>query len=111
MKLKFEKIKNENDLKVFCDADWASDADERRSCTGYVSLMSNGAISWQSKRQKTVALSSTEAEYMALSSATCEAIWLRQLANELEPKFNQKIKIHCDNQSAIKLGENEIFGQ
>ncbi|XP_046602605.1 secreted RxLR effector protein 161-like [Neodiprion lecontei] len=61
----------------YCDADWASDIDERRSCIGYVFILQGGAISWNCKRQATVALSTTEAEYMALSSATQEAIWLK----------------------------------
>ncbi|XP_074042427.1 uncharacterized protein [Leptinotarsa decemlineata] len=56
-------------LKGYCDADWASDVDNRQSCTGYVFLQQGGPISWNCKRQHTVALSTTEAEYMALSAA------------------------------------------
>lgn len=66
--------------------------------------MNGGAISWASKRQPTVALSTTESEYMALSSALQEAIWLRQLNYELNIDRNGNIaQIYCDNRSAIDL--------
>lgn len=64
-KLRYDKSGN-SQLTGFFYADWASDVDKRRSCTGYVFKLSNGAISWSSKRQPTVTLSSTEAEYLAL---------------------------------------------
>jgi transposase InsO family protein len=96
-------------LQGFCDADWASDVDERRSCTGYVFKLSGGAISWRSKRQATIALSSTEAEYMALSEIACETIWLRQLLAEIEGKPQEETLIFCDNQSAIKLSKSEAY--
>ncbi|MGH7239999.1 MAG: Ty1/Copia family ribonuclease HI, partial [Candidatus Saccharimonadales bacterium] len=60
----------------YCDADWASNVDDRRSTTGYVFMLAGGAISWKTKKQPTVALSSVEAEYMAATQATKEAIWL-----------------------------------
>ena len=59
-------------LNAFSDADWAGDVNTRRSTTGYVVMLNNGAIAWRSKRQVTVALSTTEAEYMALAEATKE---------------------------------------
>ncbi len=96
-------------ISGYTDADWASDIDSRRSCTGYVFKLSNAAITWGSKRQKTVALSSTEAEYMALGSAVQEAIWLRQLAYELEQNLKRPINLYCDNQSTIKLAESEAY--
>jgi hypothetical protein len=67
----------------FCDADWAGDLDTRRSTTGFVFMMESGAVSWGSKLQPTVALSSAEAEYMAACGAVQEAISsVRQLATE-----------------------------
>ena len=95
-------------LHGFCDADWASDVENRKSCTGYVFLRSNGPVSWNSKQQPTVALSTAEAEYMSLSAATQEAMWLKQLEDEIF-KSNQPIKILCDNQSAISLAENNGY--
>lgn len=97
-------------LKGYCDADWASESDERRSCTAYVFINQGGAISWSSKRQPTVALSTTEAEYMALSSATQEALWLQQLGSELEPDlFQEPIDLFCDNKSAINLATTDAY--
>ncbi len=107
-KLKFEKDQN-FEIRGYSDADWASDVDKRRSCTGYLFKLSNGAITWSSKRQQTVALSSTEAEYMAMSSATQEALWLKQLAEELDKNLRKPIKLFSDNQSAIKLSESEAY--
>ena len=67
----------------FSDADWAGDINDQKSTSGYVFMLSGGAVSWSSKKQKCVALSTAEAEYVALSSAAQESIWLRQLITEL----------------------------
>lgn len=98
-----------NDICGYSDADWASDIDKRRSCTGFLFTLSGGAITWMSKRQATIALSTTEAEYMALSAATQEALWLRQLYTELDNGNVKPILIHCDNQGAIKLAEMDCY--
>ena len=91
-------------------ADWAGDVGTRRSTSGYAFLMNNGCISWRSKKQRTVALSSTEAEYMALTEATQEAVWLKALLCELgEMKNDDVVKIYEDNQSSIALAKNPEF--
>lgn len=95
----------------FSDADWASDLDKRRSCTGYIFKLANAAITWKSSRQNPVALSSTEAEYMALTSAIQEAVWLLQLCAELRFDATIPLVIKCDNQSAIKLAESDGYRQ
>lgn len=94
--------KDNVELTGFVDADWASDSLDRKSYTGFCFVMSGSVISWQSKKQKTVSLSSTEAEYVALSEASREAVYLGNLMYELT---GQKcvIKLKCDNQSALKL--------
>lgn len=98
------------EITGYCDSDWASCTEERRSCTGYVFMFQDGAISWNSKRQQTIALSTTEAEYMGISAATQEAIWLRQLHIELWPATKvPTITLFCDNQSAIKLTGNSAY--
>lgn len=108
MKLRFTKTAA-YELKAYSDADWASDIDKRRSCTGYLVNMSGGAICWNSKRQPIVALSSTEAEYIALSSAVCDFMWLKQLADEIDVRIARRIKVFCDNQSTIKLAASDAF--
>lgn len=95
-------------LSGFCDADYAGDIDTRKSTTGYVFVLNGGAISWSSKRQPTVAASTTEAEYMAAGSAVKEGLWLRKLLGSLDLPMDA-VHIACDNQSAIKLLKNPIF--
>jgi hypothetical protein len=90
------------------DADWAANKDDRRSVTGFVFDLQGGAISWASKRQPTVALSSNEAEYMALAAATQEAMWWKGFANEIEG-VHGTMKIQCDNQSAIYSSKNSSY--
>lgn len=107
LKIAFKK-NAKNYIFGYCDADWASNINDRRSCTGYVFLQSNGAISWNSKRQPTVALSTAEAEYMALSAATQEAMWLKHLNDEIF-SIDKPMNIFCDNQSAIHLANNNGY--
>lgn len=100
-KLMYSKSGNSN-LVGYSDADWANDQDDRRSCTGYVFLKNGGAISWNSKRQPTVALSSAEAEYMAASAAAQEALWLQKVELDCE-KSCHTTNIFSDSNSAIDL--------
>ncbi|KAG6606568.1 Retrovirus-related Pol polyprotein from transposon TNT 1-94 [Phytophthora cinnamomi] len=94
----------------YSDADWAGDIESRRSTSGYAFMMNGGCISWRSKKQRTVALSSTEAEYMALSEATQEAVWLKVFLRELgEMASDEAIKIYEDNQGSIALAKNPEF--
>ena len=95
------------ELYGYCDADYAGDIDTRRSTTGYVFTLNGGAISWQSKRQPTVAASTTEAEYMAAAAAVKEGLWLRKILNDLGLTF-KTVSILADNQSAIKILRNPI---
>lgn len=108
MKLRYTRSNVEN-LIAYSDSDWASEIDKRRSCSGYVVIMSGAAICWSSKRQSIVALSSTEAEYIALSATACEIVWLLQLANELGQNMTNKAFLFCDNQSAIKLSLSDAY--
>jgi hypothetical protein len=98
------------ELSAWCDADWANDKDTRRSVTGYIFKLGDGVISWQSKRQATVAMSSTEAEYMSASHAAREAAFLHQLLSELGYK-QSSVTLHCDNQSCIALISNPTYHQ
>ena len=99
-------------LKGYTDADWGGDLETRRSTSGYLFNVGSGAISWSSKRQPTVALSSCEAEYMGETQATKEAIWLRRLLKELLGKGTDEpiaTVIYGDNQGAIMLAKNPQY--
>lgn len=98
-------------LKAFADADWAGSCDERKSYTGYTFMLAGASIAWESHKQHTVALSSTEAEYMALSSAAKEAVYLRNFIIELGFNYfvNQPITIHGDNLSSHHLVKNPVY--
>ena len=82
---------SDKDMEGYSDADWAVDSEDRRSTSGNVFIMSNGAISWASQKQPTVALSTAEAKYIALCLATKESVWLRQLCKDLQILFRQKL--------------------
>ena len=96
-------------IEGFSDADWVGDQDERRSTTGYVFVINGGAVTWLSKRQQTVALSSTEAEYMALAHTAKEAIWIRRFLQEIYPNEAKCcLEINTDNQSSLALAKNPV---
>jgi len=104
----FGNCKNQDDLLTgYCDASFAADPDTRRSTTGYVFQICGGAVSWNSKLQPTVAISTTESEYMATSAATREAVWIRKLLSDLGV-FIGPVQLFNDNQGAIKLAHNSI---
>jgi hypothetical protein len=91
------------ELFAFADSDWAGDLDERKSRSGYIILLHKSPIIWSSKLQVSVALSSTEAEYVALSLSARDVIWLRNLLHELGFCQKTPTKIYEDNQSCIKI--------
>lgn len=100
--LTFSRI--ECDILVsFCDADFAGDLEDRRSTTGYVFKVHGSPVSWCSRKQTTVALSTTEAEYVALSAAVSECLWIRGLLSEMGVILEESTTIFEDNQSTISL--------
>ena len=100
---------DKKDVEGYADADWAGDINDRKSTSGYLFKIGGGAVSWRSKKQTNVALSTAEAEYMALASAAQEAIWLRQLNSELNHPSSSATVIHEDNQSAISIAKKSAI--
>ena len=95
-------------VRGFCDSDYAADQDKSRSISGFVFTVGGNTVSWRSCLQKVVALSTTEAEYISLSEASREAIWLKGICEDLG--FEQEAaEIQCDSQSAIYLSKNNMF--
>ncbi len=101
--------------KIFCDSDWANNLDNRKSTEAFVTFIGNCPINWGSKLQKTVSCSSTEAEYMALTKAAHEGIYISNMLKWLRDKLgffelqNESATILVDNLGALKLGENPSF--
>ena len=95
-------------LEGFTDSDMSGDVDSRRSTLGYVMTYAGGIMSWQSRLQKSVALSTTEAEYMAAVEADKELIWMKNFLNELGMN-QERFLLHCDNQSVIHLAKNDAY--
>ncbi|GJP53297.1 hypothetical protein CLOM_g12461 [Closterium sp. NIES-68] len=93
-------------LVGFSDADYAGDSASRRSHSGYVFCLNGAAISWQSKRQPVVALSTTESEYISLCQCIQEGVWLRRLFGEFGHDHAGGVPVFVDNQSAIALAQN-----
>lgn len=95
--------------QALCDADWAGDKDTGRSTTGYIFLLAGGALSWRSRLQPTVALSSTEAKYRAITEAGQELIWLRTMLSRLGFEDAAPTVLQSDNMGAIHLTNKSVF--
>ena len=95
-------------LVRYTDLDMAGDVDNRMSTLGYLMTFLGGAVSWQSRLQKCVALSTTEVEYIAAAETCKELLWMKCFMQELEFK-QQHYVVYCDNQSAIHLSKNSTY--
>jgi len=95
-------------VSAYSDADWAADKGDRKSVTGWIAMLNGDSVSWASKKQKVVALSSCEAELYAASAALQEIQWLRGLLNELGLGVADASTLCIDNQSAIKVSKNGV---
>lgn len=95
-------------IDAYTDATWSEDSDTRRSTTGYVIKINGCTVSWASKMQKTVSLSSAEAEYMALSATGQEVIWIKKFLSELYVNVaDMPTRVWCDNQAAIEIASDD----
>ena len=96
------------EIQAYCDSDWGSCVDDRKSVTGYVVYAQGGPIIWKSKKQPTVARSSCEAEYVALADTIAEALWVKMTLEEMGIVRKESIKIFIDNEAARKMAENPV---
>ncbi|CAL2278979.1 unnamed protein product [Prunus armeniaca] len=105
----FYKKGGKGELNVYTDSDYAGDQEDRKSTSGYVFLFSSGAVSWSSKKQPIVTLSTTEAEFITAASCACQVVWLRRIFEMLGEKQDRPTIVHCDSSSAIKLAKNPVM--
>ena len=93
----------------YSDSDLGGDVDNRRSTTGVAFFLGSNLVSWQSQKQRVVALSSCESEYMAATTAACQGIWLARLLGEIKDEELKAAVLNVDNKSAISLSKNPVY--
>ena len=96
------------EIHGFTDADWAGNPTDKRSIAGYFTFIGGNLVTWRSKKQKVVALSSAEAEFRGIRSGLTEILWLKRLMMELDLHLSQPCKLFCDNKAAISISENPV---
>jgi hypothetical protein len=102
--------KNQNfQLSVYSDVDWANCMDERKITSGGAFFLGDSLVAWLSKKQGSISLSTTEAEYIAAATCCTQVLWMIQTLVDLEVKYATSIPIHCDNTSAISVSKNPVF--
>jgi hypothetical protein len=104
-----KNAKGQLNLVGWSDSDYAGDLNDRKSTSGYVFMLGDGAISWSSKKQPIVTLSTTEAEYVAASACACQCVWLKNILSHLKVDQDSCTVIFCDNSSSIKLSKNPVM--
>ena len=102
--------RNQNfQLSVYSDVDWANSVDERKSMSGGAFFLGESLLAWLSKKQGSISLSTTEAEYIATTTCYTQVLWMIQTLADLEVKYTAPIPIHCDNTSAINVSKNPVL--
>lgn len=94
---------------AYTDSDFAGDLNDRKSTSGFVFLLAEGAVSWALKKQRVVTLSTNEAEYIVTASCACQYIWLMRLLKKLGHKVEEHSLMYCDNSSTIQLSKHFVF--
>ncbi|BBN68699.1 ABC-2 type transporter family protein [Prunus dulcis] len=92
----------------YSDADWAGNVTDRKSTSGYFTFVGGNLVTWRSKKQNVVALSSAEAEFRGMTKGICELLWLRKLLTELGYKPISTMNLFCDNKAAIAIAQNPV---
>ena len=94
---------------MYTDSDYAGDLEDRKNTLGYVFLLSLGAISWSSRKQPVVSISTIEAEFIAAASCACQVVWLKRVLGKLGQNQSKSTIIRCHSSSAIKLSKNPVM--
>jgi hypothetical protein len=102
------KLTRDEIVKGWNDSDYVGDLDDRKSTSGYVFMLGSGSVSWPSKKQDIVTLSTIEAEFVAAASCACQGIWLSRILEQLD-QVQMCTTIYCDDSSSIKLSKNPVM--
>lgn len=96
-------------MSVFCDADWASCPNTRRSVSGFLIKYGESLVFWKSKKQITVSKTSAEVEYRSMASAVSEVVWLTTLLKELGTEVELPVEVYNDSRAALQIAANSVF--
>jgi hypothetical protein len=105
----YERCPDASHVIGYCDSDLASDNDTSKSTSGILFFLDNYPVNWQSLKQRVVALSSCEAEYITATSAATQALWLARLLGELLGRKTETVELKVDSKSALALTKNPVF--
>ena len=105
----FLSAKASSNLQAFCDVDQASCPTTRRTVTGYLVKLGDSLISWKTKKQPTISISSAETEYRSIASTVAEIVWIVGLFTELRITLTLPVFVHCDSNSPIQIAANPVF--
>ncbi|XP_071717852.1 secreted RxLR effector protein 161-like [Rutidosis leptorrhynchoides] len=94
--------------QIYTDASWVGEKGDRKSTSGFFTLVGGNLVAWKSKKQKVVSLSSDESEFRGIAKGVVEALWIKKLLTEIGFPPNEAIQILCDNEAAIAISENPV---
>ena len=100
---------NELTMVAYTDVDWAGSIDDRKSTSGEALYLGDCLVSWSSKKQPSVSLSTTKSEYITTTTCCTQVIWMRQTLEDIQVKYNEPIPIFCDNTSVINISKNPVM--
>ena len=95
-------------LECYTDADYAGALTDRRSTSGYCTLLGGNLVTWRSKKQSVVSRSSAEAEFRSMALGICELLWMKIILEDLRIKWDEPMKLYCDNKAAIAIAHNPV---
>ena len=94
---------------AYTDSDYVGDLNDRKSTSGYIFLLGSGAVSWLSKKQPIITLSTTKAEFVAAAGCASQVVWMRRVLNQLGHVQKKSTLVMCNNSSTIKLSKNPVM--